>query len=81
MKYHAIAAGMDMGIVNAGQLTIYDDIPKELLTVTCPPFFCVQSSFSAGLSRTMLLCVYLRIKPLSALPIAETLQSMLRTLF
>ncbi|MEN8130976.1 MAG: methionine synthase [Pseudomonadota bacterium] len=28
--YHAIEAGMDMGIVNAGQLTIYDDIPEEL---------------------------------------------------
>ncbi len=28
--YHAIKAGMDMGIVNAGQLTIYDDIPHEL---------------------------------------------------
>jgi 5-methyltetrahydrofolate--homocysteine methyltransferase len=27
----AIAAGMDMGIVNAGQLAVYDDIPKELL--------------------------------------------------
>jgi 5-methyltetrahydrofolate--homocysteine methyltransferase len=29
--YHAIRAGMDMGIVNAGQLAIYDDIPKDLL--------------------------------------------------
>lgn len=29
--YHAIRAGMDMGIVNAGQLPIYEDIPKELL--------------------------------------------------
>ncbi len=29
--YHAIKAGMDMGIVNAGQLTVYDDIPKEFL--------------------------------------------------
>ncbi len=29
--YHAIKNGMDMGIVNAGQLTIYDDIPKDLL--------------------------------------------------
>ncbi|MBN2572474.1 MAG: methionine synthase, partial [Ignavibacteriales bacterium] len=29
--YHAIAAGMDMGIVNAGQLDIYEEIPKELL--------------------------------------------------
>ena len=28
--YHAIAAGMDMGIVNAGQLTVYDDIPPLL---------------------------------------------------
>jgi 5-methyltetrahydrofolate--homocysteine methyltransferase len=28
--YHAIQAGMDMGIVNAGQLALYDDIPKEL---------------------------------------------------
>ncbi len=28
--YHAIEAGMDMGIVNAGQLALYDDIPKEL---------------------------------------------------
>jgi 5-methyltetrahydrofolate--homocysteine methyltransferase len=29
--YYAIAAGMDMGIVNAGALPIYDDIPKDLL--------------------------------------------------
>ncbi|MGY0651124.1 methionine synthase [Luteimonas sp. A537] len=28
--YHAIAAGMDMGIVNAGAMTIYDDIDPEL---------------------------------------------------
>ncbi len=28
--YHAIRAGMDMGIVNAGQLEVYDDIPQEL---------------------------------------------------
>ena len=28
--YHAIAAGMDMGIVNAGGLAIYDDLPEEL---------------------------------------------------
>ncbi|WP_417487512.1 methionine synthase [Maricaulis sp.] len=28
--YHAIKAGMDMGIVNAGQLDIYDDIEPEL---------------------------------------------------
>jgi len=29
--YHAIQAGMDMGIVNAGQLAVYEEIPKVLL--------------------------------------------------
>lgn len=29
--YHAIGAGMDMGIVNPGMLEVYDSIPKELL--------------------------------------------------
>jgi 5-methyltetrahydrofolate--homocysteine methyltransferase len=29
--FHAIRAGMDMGIVNAGMLQVYDDIPSELL--------------------------------------------------
>jgi len=29
--YHAIRAGLDMGIVNAGQLAVYDDIPKDVL--------------------------------------------------
>jgi 5-methyltetrahydrofolate--homocysteine methyltransferase len=29
--YHAIKAGMDMGIVNAGQLIVYEDIPPDLL--------------------------------------------------
>ncbi len=28
--YHAIQAGMDMGIVNAAQLAVYDDLPEEL---------------------------------------------------
>ena len=28
--YYAIKAGMNMGIVNAGQLAVYDDLPKEL---------------------------------------------------
>jgi 5-methyltetrahydrofolate--homocysteine methyltransferase len=31
--YHAIKAGMDMGIVNAGQLALYDDIEPELRTL------------------------------------------------
>ena len=29
--YHAIRAGLDMGIVNAGQLEVYDEVDKELL--------------------------------------------------
>lgn len=29
--YHAIRAGLDMGIVNAGMLAVYEDIPKDLL--------------------------------------------------
>ena len=29
--YHAIQAGLDMGIVNAGQLAVYDEVDKELL--------------------------------------------------
>jgi len=29
--YHAIQAGMDMGIVNPSALTVYEEIPKELL--------------------------------------------------
>ncbi len=29
--YHAIRAGMDMGIVNAGQLGVYEEIPRDLL--------------------------------------------------
>ena len=29
--FHAIRAGLDMGIVNAGQLVVYEDIPAELL--------------------------------------------------
>lgn len=29
--YHAIRAGMDMGIVNAAQIGIYDEIPKDVL--------------------------------------------------
>ncbi len=29
--YHAIAAGLDMGIVNAGQLAVYQDLPGDLL--------------------------------------------------
>ncbi|MBF0619293.1 MAG: methionine synthase [Candidatus Omnitrophica bacterium] len=31
--YHAIKAGMDMGIVNAGMISVYDEVPKDLLTL------------------------------------------------
>ncbi|MDL2716124.1 MAG: methionine synthase [Acidobacteriota bacterium] len=31
--YHAIHAGLDMGIVNAGQLAVYEEIPKDLLAL------------------------------------------------
>jgi 5-methyltetrahydrofolate--homocysteine methyltransferase len=31
--YHAIQAGMSMGIVNAGQLGVYEEIPKDLLAL------------------------------------------------
>lgn len=31
--YHAIKAGMDMGIVNPGMITLYDDIPKDVLKI------------------------------------------------
>jgi len=30
--FHAIRAGLDMGIVNAGQLAVYEEIPPDLLT-------------------------------------------------
>ncbi len=33
--YHAIRAGMDMGIVNAGALPIYDDIPAGACACVC----------------------------------------------
>jgi 5-methyltetrahydrofolate--homocysteine methyltransferase len=31
--FHAIKAGLDMGIVNAGQLEVYEEIPKDLLVL------------------------------------------------
>jgi 5-methyltetrahydrofolate--homocysteine methyltransferase len=31
--YHAVKAGMDMGIVNAGMMEVYEDIPKDLLVL------------------------------------------------
>ena len=37
--YHAIKAGMDMAIVNAGQITIYEQIPKDLRSAVEDVFF------------------------------------------
>lgn len=31
--YHAVSAGMDMGIVNAGMIEVYEEIPKDLLNL------------------------------------------------
>jgi 5-methyltetrahydrofolate--homocysteine methyltransferase len=31
--FHAVSAGLDMGIVNAGQLAVYEDIPADLLAL------------------------------------------------
>lgn len=38
--YHAIQAGMDMGIVNAGQLQVYSEIPADLLTIVEDAVLC-----------------------------------------
>ncbi len=38
--YKAIEAGMDMGIVNAGQLEVYEEIPKDLLERVEDVLFC-----------------------------------------
>ncbi len=37
--YHAIRAGLDMAIVNAGQLDVYEDIPKDLLELVLDALF------------------------------------------
>ena len=37
--FHAIRAGMDMGIVNAGALPVYDDVPEELRTAIADVLF------------------------------------------
>ena len=38
--YHAIQAGMDMGIVNAGMLEVYEEIPEDLLEHVEDVLFC-----------------------------------------
>jgi 5-methyltetrahydrofolate--homocysteine methyltransferase len=38
--YHAIHAGLDMGIVNAGQLQVYEEIPRDLLELVEDVLLC-----------------------------------------
>lgn len=47
--YHAINAGMDMGIVNAGQLGVYEDIPQDLRTLIEDVLFCRSADASERL--------------------------------
>lgn len=47
--YHAIKAGMDMGIVNAGQLEVYEEIPKDLLKLVEDVIFNRQKNATEAL--------------------------------
>ncbi|MFK8102516.1 MAG: methionine synthase [Saprospiraceae bacterium] len=48
--FHAIKAGMDMGIVNAGLIEIYEDIPGELLTLVEDVLFNKNSNATEALT-------------------------------
>ena len=50
--YHAIQAGMDMGIVNPAMLQVYDDIPKDLLELVEDAVLCRRSDASGALRAT-----------------------------
>jgi 5-methyltetrahydrofolate--homocysteine methyltransferase len=49
--FHAIHAGLDMGIVNAGQLAVYEDIPAELLVHVEDVIFARRSDATERLVR------------------------------
>ncbi|HSG06838.1 MAG TPA: methionine synthase [Longimicrobiales bacterium] len=49
--YHAIEAGLDMGIVNAGALPVYDDIPRDLLTAVEDVLFARRPDATEALTR------------------------------
>ncbi|NJD19267.1 MAG: methionine synthase, partial [Gemmatimonadetes bacterium] len=49
--YHAIEAGLDMGIVNAGALPVYDDIPADLLTAVEDVLFARTPHATEALTR------------------------------
>ena len=50
--YHAIQAGLDMGIVNAGQLIVYEDIEPELLERVEDVIFNRRPTGRSGSSRS-----------------------------
>ncbi len=49
--YRAIGAGMDMGIVNAGQLAVYEDLPKDLLELVEDVVLNRRPDATEGLTR------------------------------
>ncbi len=49
--YHAIKAGMDMGIVNAGMMEVYEDIPKDLLKLVEDVLFNRSSDATEALTN------------------------------
>ena len=72
--YHAIRAGLDMGIVNAGQLMVYEEIPEALLALIEDVLFnrrkdatdrlveYAESVRAAGKTRTRGRCVAARLR-------------------
>ena len=49
--YHAIQAGMDMGIVNAGMIEVYEEIPKDLLKLIEDVLFNRKADATDALTR------------------------------
>ncbi len=49
--YHAIQAGMDMAIVNAGALPVYDEIPDDLLDAIEDTLFCRKEETTERLTK------------------------------
>lgn len=49
--YHAIKAGMDMGIVNAGMIEVYEQIPEKLLTLVEDVLFNRSKDATEALTR------------------------------
>lgn len=66
--YHAIHAGMDMGIVNAGQMEVYDEIPKELLELVEDVLFNRRSDATERLTD---FAEQVKIKVKSKIPIIQ----------